>query len=77
MRGGEIDAVLLYSPRTARIWRGLVTPAGLAGRAAHIRNFCLSRNVASVLPEEWAKIIPETPDEQAMLALLAETGGSL
>jgi uroporphyrinogen-III synthase len=76
LRNGEIDAVLLYSPRTARIWRGLAESGGLSGQAGLIRNFCLSRNVASVLPEEWVKIIPQTPDEQAMLALLAETGGS-
>jgi uroporphyrinogen-III synthase len=77
LRNGEIDAVLLYSPRTAKIWLTLVNKAGLALRAAHIRNFCLSRNVASVLPEDWVKSIPETPDEQAMLALLAEIGGRL
>lgn len=77
LRKGEIDAVLLYSPRTARIWLKLVEAAGVSARAAHVRNFCLSRNVASVLPEGWAKTVPETPDEQAMLALLAQTGGSL
>ena len=76
LRRGEIDAVLLYSPRTARIWMQRAHEAGLAPRAAHVRNFCLSRNVASVLPEGWARSIPETPDEQAMLALLAQTGGS-
>jgi uroporphyrinogen-III synthase len=77
LRNGEIDAVLLYSPRTARIWLKLAETAGLLTGAAHVRNFCLSANVASVLPEGWAKFIPETPDEQAMLALLAQTGGSL
>ncbi|MCA3573421.1 MAG: uroporphyrinogen-III synthase [Aestuariivirga sp.] len=73
---GAIDAVLLYSPRTARIWLGLVKAHGLEPHAARIRNFCLSRNVASVLPEEWYKSVPDTPDEQAMLALLAQTKGS-
>jgi uroporphyrinogen-III synthase len=77
LRGGEIDAVLLYSPRTARIWQDLVKTAGLIGPAGRIRNFCLSRNVASVLPEGWNKVVPDTPDEQAMLALLAQSGGSL
>lgn len=75
LREGEIDAVLLYSPRTARIWRRLAEEAGLAEAAGRIRNFCLSRNVASVLPEGWARHVPETPDEQAMLALLAHDGG--
>jgi uroporphyrinogen-III synthase len=77
LQNGDIDAVLLYSPRSARIWLALAEAAGLVAQAAHIRNFCLSRNVASVLPEEWDKRVPETPDEQAMLALLAKTGGSL
>jgi uroporphyrinogen-III synthase len=77
LQNGEIDAVLLYSPRSARIWLALTEAAGLVAQAAHLRNFCLSRNVASVLPEAWAKSIPVTPDEQAMLALLAKTGGRL
>lgn len=77
LRAGEIDAVLLYSPRSAKIWRKLVEDAGLLEAAGQIRNFCLSRNVASVLPEGWTKAVPATPDEQAMLALLAETEGSL
>ncbi len=75
LRHGSIDAVLLYSPRTAKLWLQRVAEAGLLHNAARIRNFCLSRNVASVLPEGWAKEVPGTPDEQAMLALLAETGG--
>lgn len=74
LRAGEIDAVMLYSPRSARIWRALVEKAGLSRQAGSLRNFCLSRNVASVLPESWDKRIPETPDEQAMLALLAREG---
>ncbi len=77
LRNGAIDAVLLYSPRSAKIWLKLAATADVLPQAAGIRNFCLSRNVASVLPEEWVKEIPETPDEQAMLALLAETGGRL
>jgi uroporphyrinogen-III synthase len=77
LRKGELDAVLLYSPRTARIWLKLADAAGLLPRAAHVRNFCLSANVASVLPEGWARFVPQTPDEQAMLALLAQTGGRL
>lgn len=75
LKAGEIDAVMLYSPRSAKIWRALVEKAGLSRQAGSLRNFCLSRNVASVLPESWDMRIPETPDEQAMLALLAREGG--
>lgn len=77
LRQGELDAVLLYSPRSAKIWRGLVERAGLSGEAAHVRHLCLSRNVAAVLPEEWASHVAATPDETAMLALLEQIGGSL
>ena len=77
LESGGIDAVLLYSPRSARIWLALASAAGLVAQASHLRNFCLSANVASVLPEGWAKLTPQTPDEQAMLALLAETEGRL
>jgi uroporphyrinogen-III synthase len=77
LRRGEIDAVLLYSPRSAKIWRALVESAGLSRQAGAVRNFCLSRNVASVLPEDWDKRVAGTPDEQAMLALLAQQGRSL
>ena len=71
LKAGEIDAVMLYSPRSAKIWRALVEAAGLSRQAGRIRNFCLSRNVASVLPDGWHREVPGTPDEQAMLALLA------
>lgn len=76
LRARRLDGVLLYSPRTARIWRGLVEAAGLSAAAEKMRNFCLSPNVASVLPDAWDKKIAETPDEQAMLAMLAQKGGS-
>ncbi|WP_421693630.1 uroporphyrinogen-III synthase [Aestuariivirga sp.] len=77
LRRGEIDAVLLYSPRSARIWRQLTEAAGLSAQAGKLRNFCLSTNVASVLPEHWTRLVAESPDEQAMLALLAQKGRSL
>lgn len=76
LRQGGIDAVLLYSPRSARIWRGLVERAGLSAVAARAVHLCLSRNVAAVLPEEWAARIAATPDEPSMLALLEQIGGS-
>lgn len=77
LRTGALDAVLLYSPRSARIWRGLVEQAGLAAAAASVTHLCLSRNVATVLPEEWTRTTAATPDETAMLALLEQIGGSL
>jgi uroporphyrinogen-III synthase len=73
MRSRLVDAVMLYSPRSAKIWRGLVETERLDAQAAEIRHLCLSRNVAAVLPEAWAKAVAASPDEAAMLALLDQT----
>ncbi|WP_373505278.1 uroporphyrinogen-III synthase [Aestuariivirga sp.] len=73
IRNGQIDAVMLYSPRSAKIWRGLVEAEILGTQAAEIQHLCLSRNVAAVLPEAWKKVVATSPDEAAMLALLDQT----
>jgi len=70
LRRGWADAVLLYSPRSARIWCDLVTGLGLIEAAARPHYLCLSRNVAAALPAGWHNSIAATPDEGAMLALL-------
>lgn len=72
LRVGEIDAVLLYSPRTARIWLELVRSQLLESEAGLPHYFCLSRNVAAVLPEVWNRHVAATPDEAAILRLLDE-----
>jgi uroporphyrinogen-III synthase len=63
-----VDGVLLYSPRSARIWMGLTTRLETAASAPIY--FCLSENVAKILPQDWRKRVAKTPDEAAMLALL-------
>jgi len=77
LRQGRIDAVLLYSPRSAKIWRGLVEAAGLADRAARVSHLCLSRNVAAALPEGWKAAVSASPDEAAILRLLEQGGRTL
>ena len=72
IRESRLDAVLLYSPRTARIWQGLIAAAGIAQQAARLRYFCLSRNVAAVLPEGLDVHIAASPEETALLALLEQ-----
>jgi uroporphyrinogen-III synthase len=64
------DGVLLYSPRSARIWVDLTAKPELETAAAKPIYFCLSDNVARVLPSNWQKRVAKTPDEAAMLALL-------
>jgi uroporphyrinogen-III synthase len=70
LRLGELDAVLLYSPRTARIWQGLILKVGLQHMAVKVSHLCLSRNVGAVLPGAWPILVSASPDEAAMLALL-------
>ena len=72
LRNRTVEAVLLYSPRTARIWMKLVGQENLTPDAANPTYLCLSRNVAAVLPESWNIHIAETPDEHAILALLEQ-----
>ena len=72
LRQGSIDAVLLYSPRSACIWRRLVETAELQREAGIALHLCLSRNVAAVLPEAWNIATAASPDEAAMLALLEQ-----
>ncbi len=75
LRNREVDAVLLYSPRSTRIWCKVIWDAGLIEEAAAAHYFCLSRNVAATLPKTWSHTVAKTPDEAAMLALLAPGAG--
>lgn len=59
------DGVLLYSPRSARIFSEL---AGKAG--AGLVHYCLSPNVAAALPGHRTTRIASSPDEAGLLALL-------
>ncbi len=64
------DGVLLYSPRTTKLWVTQVQKANQVERAKSLQHFCLSANVAANLPQGWAKYISRTPDENGMLSLL-------
>lgn len=69
---GEIEGVLLFSPRTASIYAELIASHGLEKAAQRLNHYCLSRAVAlrltplAPVPVEVAA----TPDLEAMLALL-------
>jgi uroporphyrinogen-III synthase len=64
------DGVLLYSPRSARIWVDLVKAENLEVIAEKALYYCLSENVANALPQSWRRRVAKSPDESAMLALL-------
>ena len=66
----KANGVLLYSPRSARIWCDLMVKSKLEKQAAAPTYYCLSDNVAKILPQPWQKRVAKTPDEAAMLALL-------
>lgn len=72
---GGIDGVLLFSPRTARVWAGLVRKEGLTDALATIRHFCLSHSVRDALAEETGMAtlragVARRPDMQAMMELI-------
>jgi len=69
LKGGKLDGVLLFSPRTAALFCRLVADAGLAEACRAITACCLSAAVAdeaTALP--WAGVVvAESPDSQALL----------
>jgi uroporphyrinogen-III synthase len=71
---GDADGVVLYSPRSARIWAKLVAEAGLAAAAMRMVHYCLSENVAGALREGLgdgvAVQVARRPNESALLELI-------
>jgi uroporphyrinogen-III synthase len=65
-----VDGVLLYSPRTAKLWAQLIRQTEAEDLAQKLVHFCLSANVAANLPSGWVKKVSRTPDENGMLTLL-------
>jgi uroporphyrinogen-III synthase len=68
--GGKAAGVLLYSPRSARIWRNLVQAAGFAEKVRRLRHYCLSANVAAALGSDYLTAVASRPQEDALLTLL-------
>lgn len=64
-----LDAVLLFSPRTARIWCGLVRDAGLGGSVARLIAACLSPAVAEAAGSlRWREIrVAMSRDQTALV----------
>ncbi len=67
LRAGTAGGVLLYSPRSARIWAKCIAADNLVPYMETLLHFCLSPPVAEVLPGEWQTITAKTADEDAML----------
>lgn len=78
---GQIDAVLIFSPRTARSFVRLVREAGLLDRCRTVDVLCLSPAVAEAARTCDAEQVPwrnvqvaERPEQDSLLALLPGRG---
>lgn len=71
LAAGDLDAVLLYSPRTARFFLERVRQAGLTSTLANLDALCLSPAVADALAGSiWRQVlVAARPDEATLLAL--------
>jgi uroporphyrinogen-III synthase len=70
---GRLDGVLLFSPRTARLFAALVDRAGLDLAAGALDAYCLSREVADALgslPFRRIRVAAQ-PTRRALIACLA------
>ena len=68
------NGVLLYSPRSAKLWRAEMVRMQLDRIATQVKHFCLSPQVIAALPPEFPAIAAASPDEPAMIALLDLAG---
>jgi uroporphyrinogen-III synthase len=75
LREQRLDAVLLYSPRSARLWVERVRDSGLADRLATVRAVCLSEAVAAELGGSvfHGVHVAAEPDQDALLRCLEAT----
>jgi uroporphyrinogen-III synthase len=75
LAAGAAEGVMLFSPRTARIWATLVVAAGLAPAAVQLIHYCLSDNVAialrHALGNDLKVRVSARPDEAGMLELVS------
>jgi len=72
IRENLLEGVLLFSPRTAKIFSNLILEADLAEKCAPLHAFCISAATATALGSlEFARVaIAGNPNQDAMLALL-------
>ena len=64
------NAVVLYSPRSAKLWVQQIENLSFGMSAQTIKHICLSANVAANLPQSWPRAIAAAPNEPSLLALL-------
>lgn len=72
LKAGNLDTVLLFSPRSARIFSDCVVKAGVAERCVPLSALCISPAAAdavAALPFR-AVHVAKRPDQEALLSLL-------
>lgn len=76
LRAGSVDAVLFFSPRSAKAFATLVAGLALEASCAKVAAHCMSRTIAeaaSTVP--WREIhVAGAPTKPALLATLADSG---
>jgi uroporphyrinogen-III synthase len=70
VRTGEAEGVLLYSPRTAAIWRDLTRAQHFGPLMDDLTHYCLSPSIAEWLEPDWPRRIAEQPEEESLMKLL-------
>jgi len=72
LRDGTLDGVLLFSPRSAKIFATLVTEAKLAQACERVEAYCISAATAAALnPMIFSRVsVAGVPNQDAMLALI-------
>jgi uroporphyrinogen-III synthase len=72
LRENLLDGVLSFSPRTAKIFAGLVNDARLAEKCLPLQAFCISAATASALGSlEFSRVsVAGNPNQKALLDLL-------
>ncbi len=63
-------AVLLYSPRSAKLWVQNINNLQLQHVADTLIHICLSAAIAACLPDVWPRRIAKNPTEAALIAAL-------
>ena len=73
----KVDAVLLFSPRTARGFVENLKAADLIDKCKNLSLFCLSLNVKNeIMAYDWRLVeTADTPNQQVLLKLLKEKMG--
>lgn len=74
LQAGTLDAIMFYSPRSARVFFKCVVNAGIAQTTSGVSALCISKPTAEGLrPLVFREVLTAArPDQEAMLRLVAE-----